>query len=58
MTPQEIFDYLKNNMRIELSVYPEGMTWPLNQVHIKLFLTAPDGKEVMVSESKDSFSTM
>jgi len=55
---QEVFDYLKDNLRIEVSVVPEGMTWPQNVVKVKLFLKSPDGKEVLVSEGEDSFSTM
>lgn len=56
MTNQEVFDYLKDNLRVELSVIPEGMTWPLNYVEIKLFLKNPEGKEILISESKDSFA--
>jgi hypothetical protein len=55
MNKQEVFDYLKDNLRIELTIAPEGMTWPLNVVKVQLFLKNPDGKEVLVSEGADSF---
>jgi hypothetical protein len=58
MNNQEIFDYLKDNLILEVNVVPEGMTWPLNYVKVQLFLKSPDGKEVMIAEGKDSFSTM
>jgi hypothetical protein len=59
MNKQEIFDYLKDNLKIELTVTPEGMTWPLNVVKVKLLLKSPDGKELVnIAEGEDSFSTM
>lgn len=58
MDKKELFEYLKENLRIGIEIASEGYTWPCNYIYIRTYLKNPEGEEVLVSESKDSFSTM
>jgi len=58
MGKQDIFEYLKDNLRVAIEITSEGYTWPCNYVYIRTYLKDPSGEEILISECKDSFSTM